>query len=383
MNKAIALAAASIAASRAAARTAPLAPAERHGFIDSIRGIAAMAVVYLHMAERLLREHDSLGPLEAGVLWLFTDVVDAGKVGVATFFAVSGFVIPFSLLSRSRRPVLRFALTRLFRLYPAYWLSIALGVLFVWHLHERPIDTLTIAMNATMLQQFFGVPNVLGLYWTLQIELLFYASCVVLFIAGRLQQPRTVFTAAVLLLAAALAGAAVRAHTGVKLPLAVPLGLALMFWGTLWRQHVLDHDCDCRRLGVRFLGVFIVALPLIALLGYNRDMGHGETWYRYTLSYYAAAALLVLLTGPVKLEQRLFRWLGRISYSVYLFHPIVMSLFFFLVPARSVQAMPAHATILAVMALTAFVAHIAYLAVERPFIALGRKAVRTLQAERA
>ena len=38
--------------------------------------------------------------------------------------------------------------------------------------------------NLTMLQQFAGIENVIGLYWTLQIELIFYGLCVLLFCAG-------------------------------------------------------------------------------------------------------------------------------------------------------------------------------------------------------
>jgi peptidoglycan/LPS O-acetylase OafA/YrhL len=59
----------------------------RLDYIDSIRGIAATAVVYLHLAVFL--RHVGAGSWD---FMFFTEIVDAGKVGVVAFFIVSGMV---------------------------------------------------------------------------------------------------------------------------------------------------------------------------------------------------------------------------------------------------------------------------------------------------
>jgi hypothetical protein len=79
-------------------------------------------------------------------------------------------VIPFSLKNKGFRD---FWISRFFRLYPAYWLSILLVVLVGGSIPA----VLTLVINVTMLQKFVGFPDMIGVYWTLQIELIFYMLC--------------------------------------------------------------------------------------------------------------------------------------------------------------------------------------------------------------
>jgi peptidoglycan/LPS O-acetylase OafA/YrhL len=51
-------------------------------------------------------------------------------------------------------------------------------------------------VNATMLQGFTTTPDVLGLYWTLKIELIFYVLCATLHWLGALHNPRLIILAA-------------------------------------------------------------------------------------------------------------------------------------------------------------------------------------------
>jgi len=132
---------------------------------------------------------------------------------------------------------------RFFRLYPAYWVSVlASGLLALYML--SPFSRQTLLLNLTMLQGLLGVPDVMGLYWTLRIELLFYGACVVLFSLRLLHQPRWLVVG---LLASLLSGAAVVAYR--LLPASASdwldyrpvygLYLAIMFWGALFRRW---HD---------------------------------------------------------------------------------------------------------------------------------------------
>jgi peptidoglycan/LPS O-acetylase OafA/YrhL len=68
---------------------------ERFGYIDSLRGIAALFVIYLHLADWFLRNEPNLGAFDHWSFVALTDVIDIGKVGVIVFFAISGYVIPF------------------------------------------------------------------------------------------------------------------------------------------------------------------------------------------------------------------------------------------------------------------------------------------------
>ena len=77
-----------------------------------------------HVAERIIFADPASGSILRPA---FLDLFNAGRFGVALFFLISGFVIPFSF--KEPRPLLRFALSRFFRLYPAYWLSLMLALL--------------------------------------------------------------------------------------------------------------------------------------------------------------------------------------------------------------------------------------------------------------
>jgi peptidoglycan/LPS O-acetylase OafA/YrhL len=345
---------------------------ERFGYIDSLRGIAALLVIYLHLADWFLRNEPNLGAFDRWSFVALTDVIDIGKVGVIVFFAISGYVIPFSLMRRTDHAVPRFVISRFFRLYPAYWLSLPAGLVILVVVAHQHIDAPLVVANATMLQQFFGIENVLGIYWTLQIELIFYALCIGLFVIGLLQKTKFIFSASVIFLTFALVLSAVRFYSGMKLPVVVPLSLAVMFWGMIRRQAD-DGERTAVKMDVSLLVVFAVAIPLVSFLAYNRDYGYNETWYRYTISYGVAIALFALCTSRVRINFAGMRYLGRISYSVYLFGPVAEQIILLSLLPRLGLGHGAHLYIGMSMILAVALAAVIYRFVEAPSIAFGRR----------
>jgi peptidoglycan/LPS O-acetylase OafA/YrhL len=343
----------------------------RYAYIDSLRGLAAIAVLYLHAADLLLREHIVSNGVENFIFKALIQFFDIGKIGVIVFFAISGFVIPQSLV-RQKNSVLNFAISRFFRLYPAYWLSIIMSVYFLFYMHAIPMPFSTIEINFTMLQGFFRYPNINGVYWTLQIELIFYALCVTLFLIGILARNNRTFLVSALLLCVAAIFALIRYKTQSKIPVALPLSLSIMFWGSLMRAYRVDHDLEARRYAYALTAMMVAFVPLISFLAYNFDTGFEETWYRYTVTYFAAIAIFYVLTGRFRLSGGLFSWLGRISYSVYLFHPIFVSItmdyVFPLFPSLPVS----HVYIAIAATMTIVFAHFSYVLIEAPAINLGR-----------
>jgi peptidoglycan/LPS O-acetylase OafA/YrhL len=344
----------------------------RYGYIDSIRGLAAVAVVYFHVADDFLKNADPKG-VEESLFHVVTGPVDLGKVAVTLFFAVSGFVIPFSLLRAKDRPVRDFCIGRFFRLYPAYWLSIPFGLVAFNVLRPNPIDAPTVLGNATMLQQFVGLPNVVPVYWTLQIELIFYGLCVLLFLGGWLQSNRRVLLVALAMIALGALLAAARLATGTDFPVAFGPALAIMFFGVLWRRHLLDGDRQARRFALIALALLVLALPAIARMGYGAD-----DWSRYTLTYYLALGLFVLLTTRLRLESRFLLFLGAISYSIYLFGSASRVFAMALLPASAGGAFHGHLVALLTLAITLAVASAVYFLVEKPAVRLGRATSRHL-----
>lgn len=363
----------------------PTPPAKpvRYAFLDSLRGLAAISVLYLHTADQLLQNNlVSPGGVEYFIMTTMTSVIDLGKVGVIIFFAVSGFIIPFAL-TKKNGSVTEFAVNRFFRLYPAYWLSIVLAVFVLYYLNGLPEPTGLILINLTMLQKFFLQPDLMDLYWTLQIELIFYALCVVAYLFGFLEDDKRLFLISMAMLIAALVLATVRYDTHIKTPVALPLALSIMLWGSMLKHFHIDGSPKAKRLSLLMLGAFAVLIPVICVLAYNFNAGFEETWYRYTASYFVGIAAFYMFTGIIRIVGPLWSWLGRISYSIYLFHPIFIVLtLMYVVPALP-RSPIAHLYILAILIMTLAFCHITYAYIEAPCIATGHAVYKYFRSKRA
>jgi peptidoglycan/LPS O-acetylase OafA/YrhL len=332
---------------------------KRLAYLDALRGIAALMVVFTHL----------YGPL-LGDVWLFRELLDVGKLGVLWFFMISGVVIPFSL-----RPVpdgaRRFVISRFMRLYPAYWLSLLVYLSMLQLDGALMPPWAQVMANLTMLQTLLGFADVIGLYWTLFIELVFYGLCLLLFMSGKLYDLATRTRCALGMLVLGLALAALRELTERKLPVALPLALSLMFFGSIWRQWLLaEHSRQLTRCLVLVLGAYLLLLPPTLLLAYSQDMGVGEAPGRYMFTYATAIISFMVLTRVVQLKHPALVWLGGVSYSLYLLHPSMLMLSDFLL--KGLQLAPLYNAVLATV-LTLGIAHLSFRFIETPFIHLGKR----------
>ncbi|TQK86129.1 peptidoglycan/LPS O-acetylase OafA/YrhL [Streptomyces puniciscabiei] len=110
-----------------------------------------------------------------------------GWLGVEFFFAISGFVICMSCWGRTPA---QFAVSRIARLFPAYWCAVLLVVALVlvsrvghWPAATR-IDPRTVLGNLTMAPGPLGLELVDGVSWTLWVEARFYLLMAVLLVFG-------------------------------------------------------------------------------------------------------------------------------------------------------------------------------------------------------
>ncbi|WP_256577196.1 acyltransferase [Pseudomonas sp. R40(2017)] len=346
-------------------KTLSFAGQHRLMHLDALRGIAAMLVVVAHFIERT--------PLKDT---LFFTYVNLGQVGVVIFFLLSGMVIPYSL-KEGRRALTAFAVSRFFRLYPAYWFSILLAVLSSHWFLSTEVPLATLLINMTMFQAILKTPDLFGVYWTLIIEMLFYIACAALFGVGLLGRVSVRFTAAVGLLVLALIFAIARFYLAKKIPVALPLCLSIMFFGSFWREASLGQaSSQVRRFIWCWVALFIVLLPFICVLAYNIGYGHNENPYAYLLSYLAGMAFAMTTSLYMRNTIRSLTWLGTVSYSVYLVHP------FFLEWAAHITNLQAGFSVwvfLIYVLATLTLAGVSYSLLEKPCVTLGRAINSRLQ----
>lgn len=267
-------------------------------FIDSLRGLAAFAVVIYHFTTvyRHLYGHS------------FSDEYDFnyGNYGVELFFMISGFVIFFSFtkIKNGRE----FLFNRIIRLYPAYWLCMLVTFFCVQYFGLPGLETTftDLLVNFTMFQKLVGVPDVDGVYWSLFSEWMFYLMMLVLFMSKKLDKILYVGVAWVILNFINIhiyqinyANRLLNLYHGV-----------FFYSGILF--YLFNTDIKNRKLILAHLTfTILVALSLYVHKSWTEV---GIVAGIYVIFYLCISGRLDFLVNKV------FLFLGTISYPLYLFH---------------------------------------------------------------
>jgi peptidoglycan/LPS O-acetylase OafA/YrhL len=397
-------------------------------WLDALRGIAALCVVYSHFGTRVLpRIHTAV-----------YSVFDPGLYGVLVFFLISGYIVPASL--ERRGSVRNFWISRLFRLFPLFALVIGAALL----LHEFGLASLrgtnqnvaaSVLSHLFMLNDFLGKYNVIVVLWTLSYEMVFYLLLTALFTAGlhrRSGHFAVMFAAGALLFGGLLPTAWLSEHsiglTAVALAgdflvmgglaiavvsrglpralgawLAAGTGLilvtfngrkfayegltilALMFTGTMLYRA---QNGQFGRKRAAAIAVAVFGATMAAGAWHIPGLPTGGISPPLVQREWVMSVALAGLTFMVGLALRNLRvpsvlaWLGLVSYSVYLVHPLLLD-FYDNIPFghtyHHVVWMQAGVSVVFLAALLACCSTTYYL-VEAPMQRLGRRVAARLDA---
>jgi len=348
----------------------PATTRQRYANLDALRAIAALAVMVEHMFGDLIRQVPSAtGPMST-LAQAVVQNLSLGRFGVALFFLISGFVVPFSI--GGERPLRHFAVSRLFRLYPALWLALAVLMTTAWLGDETP-RIATVLANMTMAPPLFGQPWLSPIHWTLFVELLFYVLVALLFFAGALRHVGVLLALSLTLIAATALPVQLRTHGVVNLPIQyLGLHLSFLFLGLLLRLWLVE-----RMRGARLSALVLVLVQLAALLSVAQfSLARGDRFVmeglRPVLSAYVLAfAIFLAAIWSDRPRSPLLAHIGLTSYSMYLFHGTVNAAVYRVLPLNG--QLGDIVTMLVCTGSTLIVSWFVYRAVERPMIALGRR----------
>jgi acetyltransferase len=349
--------------------------------LDGLRGLAALAVVVLHV-------------------WMYTDANTSGRsvlvdavigemrVAVGLFFVLSGFLLARPWIAAARgeraRPDLgRFALKRFARIAPAYWLALA-GAFVVFHGsgHGREGGPGVLPVFAVFMENMFASTRgkLDPPMWSLGIEVMFYAALPLIgwaLVAAAVRSRRAVagplvVCAALVALNVAWMAAGTLGHWPPTTMWTLPTYLALFACGIA--AAVVARD---RRPG-RVAGAALLGAGWLAVLvnGWWHSSGTGVPGH--IVGDLPAAAGFAIVVGvvatrpPGLLASAPFRALGALSYGVYLWHYPVLYAW------RLHGALPDHAgaAFVAVLVPTLAVSAASHLLVERPVLAYTERALR-------
>ncbi|MBX9397107.1 acyltransferase [Streptomyces sp. TRM72054] len=172
--------------------------------LDGLRLLAALMVAGYHYGGRGGYVTEAWGSSPKFQFPTLHTLLSYGCLGVQIFFVISGFVICMSGWGRSLRS---YFASRVARLLPAYWVAVVLvtavfALPAVAYEAVSPSDAL---LNLTLLQEPLGADRVLGVDWTLWVEVRFYALFALFIVLPGANRRRIVLFCAVWTLAAAIA----------------------------------------------------------------------------------------------------------------------------------------------------------------------------------
>ncbi len=271
--------------------------------IDALRGLAALLVVGYHFECSLVFDLPN-GPADQSRLWS-----RYALMGVELFFIISGYVILMTI--ENSRSILHFARNRIARLYPAYWLSVAVAAIFVLPLGE--VSYRNVIVNLTMLQTFLGRQSLVVPYWSLAYELWFYATIAAVAAVGALKHLPWL----------ALAWFAILIP--IRLLSNIPTGpiqlYSMVFFGNLF---IAGMTIFLIRAG-RGSALVWTALAVSVLYSYfgRQDWSHlNEMLYGAVISIFVLSVFVA--SRPDISAPRWLVYCGSISYSLYLLHSPIM-----------------------------------------------------------
>lgn len=300
-------------------------------FIQVLRGVASLAVVLWH-ASRFISPYGS---------GLGTQLFEGGGVlGVDLFFIISGFIMVHTTAGAdacSRTSVWNFFVKRFTRVWPVYlfWTVayIACRYGFTEYLHSEP-NRLRLLQSLT----FIPFSNTTGGYdypalnigWTINYEAYFYLifGLSMLFSRYRWHALWGWLLLSLVLLPQTLGHTPALSHTSYGL---TPAYLNIVSDPIIWffAAGMLIGIADNKRYRIQsrrwaWLAIGVaVALPLWQYVARFR-IGHGVGQWGLSL---IPLVLLLCLTQEISsrrgLAARLAIYLGNISYSLYLVHPLV------------------------------------------------------------
>lgn len=289
---------------------------ERYANVDGLRLVCALAVVLFHYGYR-----GSLEGLYAPLLpWTaISEPMKYGHIGVHIFFCISGFVIAYSAAGRS---AFSFATARFARIYPTFILCLTILFLarLLWGDPELPITMAQYIAGFAVFPKLFGQEFLSGVYWSIVVELLFYAWVFALLLTGFFQRFSLHIIAAWLALSAA--NELVLGNAALRMVLITEFAPYFAF------GMLLQHVQVARRLtwSVAMLMGIAVSLGVAVLLRETADI---RSTYHIAMSDFTSIALLLAglaaLVWAVEVKAPLLplsvlAWAGGISYPLYLLH---------------------------------------------------------------
>jgi peptidoglycan/LPS O-acetylase OafA/YrhL len=358
-------------------------PVKHLAYVDALRGYAILMVIAVHTSE-------AFADLPT---WL-SKILNQGARGVQLFFVASALTLSMSWIAR-RQSAAEFYIRRFFRIAPMFWIAI---VVFLWVGGTGPsiyapegIGFRHVAMTALFVHGFWPdtITSVVPGGWSVANEVIFYALFPLIvppLLRARWQSLIIVAILAMVLgpqlsrldsLAYMLPPSA-EGVSGIYFSLWFPRQLPCFIFGIiLYRLSFERHpiSADLAKAICLLAVVLMLLFPFLEGVKYALPLGL-STSYAIAFSLFAFS----LMNWPNSpLVNQFAIWTGKVSYSAYFLHFLVLHFF----PTLHVTGRPvADVAVAYVMVASVTVAFstLTYLTIEKPMIRLGSRLIASRQS---
>ena len=226
---------------------------ENFQYIDSLRGWAVLGTFFVHLLTL-----NSIFNVQFP--FVIERLLFLGQFGVGLFFIVSAYTLTRSIDLRGggNGSISSFFIRRFFRIAPAYYLFLASAILIFpngvaafSHPEEDMIGSGNILLHLIFVNGFYpySVNNILGVEWTIAVEVLFYCLLPFLFTINN----KRMVVLFILSFAVMLVVPVMRKFFNIDTVYAFWLHFSLLEWGVYFILGILlyknrEFDIFCKKL---------------------------------------------------------------------------------------------------------------------------------------
>lgn len=346
-------------------------------YLDSLRGIAACFVIIFHLIDPFFLNYNfNLDETAISSLKIFSRAIFNGSDWVSLFFVLSGFSLSFSLDKEQNTINLKsFCFKRILRIYPLY-----IFVLLLSFIYLNNNESIFSFLRQTLLFNFqnsFVPPS-----WSLSVEII--VSFLLPFLYLIYINNKSAFYYLILI--------SLLLYNGIGQSQASSMGFVFHFL-----LGILLMDLYKRKTQVK-KKYFIILIPFIFLSFTSRwmidffpktkyfiqlltdflNMDFHQFFYFFSAIGAFSLIFIILSSASIQkfLSTKILTFLGKISYSIYMIHFLIIHSFFerivrFYEPLNNIYLEPL-CSILTLLILVILVSTILFYTIEKPFLELSK-----------
>lgn len=300
-------------------------------FIDALRGVACLCILFYHVKGMLFMSYIDLPPS-------LDPIIQFTYYGVPLFFVISAFTLYLSLEKKSKesKKFIKFYIRRLFRIAPLFYAVVAIYLLRDIITMSKLPSGLEILENVLFVFNFSPsfYQSIIKCGWTIGVEMIFYLCLPLVFVAIKSLRSSLAFFVVALAISKLPVALSPETFSGQfynmsffnNLPI-FAIGIACYF---AYKHYIPKVPRQFRALtsALLFISSAVIFYALVSHKIHDINGVLPEA-IRPSLGCWQGLAFSLLLLSLALFSTRLIvnrwtRFYGKISYSLYLVHPVLL-----------------------------------------------------------